>query len=62
MKVSLIIFVRGHENINVEMEYIDYYGPIYEYGTNTQVTFKDTRRLIDSIELEKTRAISNQRG
>ena len=44
------------------MEYVNYYGPIYEYGTNTQVPFKDSRSLIDSVELEKIRKISNQRG
>lgn len=54
--------VRGHANLDVEMEYVNYYGPIYEYGTNTQVPFKDSRSLIDSVELEKIRKISNQRG
>lgn len=54
--------LRGHRNLNVDMEYVDYYGPIFAYGTNTQVPFKDTRQLINSPELEKVRVISEQRG
>lgn len=53
--------IRGHGNLNVEMEYVDFYGPIFAYGTNTQVPFKDTKELVNSKVLEEARIISEER-
>lgn len=53
--------VKGHRNLNIEMEYVEYFGPVFMYGTNTQVPYKGTRQLVESNELERFRKISELR-
>jgi len=53
--------VRGHGNLDIKMEYVDYFGPVYAYGTNDQVIYEGTRELVESDVLVRFREISQLR-
>lgn len=47
---------------NVEMTTYEYYGPVYQWGTNTVVDFSDTGSLEKGNIWNKARKISEDRG
>ena len=48
--------------VNVEMQTYEYYGPVYQWGTNNLVDYSDTGSLEKSEIWNKARKISEQRG
>lgn len=51
-----------HGNVVVPMETFEYYGPVYQFGSNKVVEFSDTGSIEKSELWEKSRKISEQRG
>lgn len=49
-------------NVYVPMETYEYYGPVYQFGTNIIVEYSDTGSLAKNKIWEKARKISEQRG
>lgn len=51
-----------HGNVSVPMQTFEYYGPVYQFGTNKVVAFSDTGSLAKNEIWEQSRKISEQRG
>ena len=51
-----------HGNPWVDLRTYEYYGPVFQWGTNTVVDFSDTGSLEKSDAWEKARKISEDRG
>lgn len=49
-------------NVKVPMKTFEYYGPVYQFGTNKIVEFSDTGSLAKNEIWERARKISEQRG
>lgn len=49
-------------NVDVPMHTYEYYGPVYQWGTNTVVDYSDTGSLEKGKIWEKARKISEARG
>ena len=49
-------------NVIVPMKTYEYYGPVYQWGTNTIVEFSDTGSIEKSEGWERARKISEARG
>lgn len=49
-------------NVVVPMRTYEYYGPVYQWGTNTVVDFSDTGSLEKSEGWKRAREISEARG
>ena len=51
-----------HGNPWVDLRTYEYYGPVYQWGTNNIVDFSDTGSLVKSKAWEEARKISEGRG
>lgn len=52
----------GDDVTKVLMESYFYEGPVYEYGSNTKVSFTGSNRIISSSTLESNQKVSKKRG
>lgn len=50
-----------HGNVNVPTKTYDYYGPVYQYGTNNIVEYTESGSLEITEEYTKLHNISSQR-
>jgi len=48
--------------VEVPMEIIEYFGPVYLWGTNKQVPYGNSRKIIDSPIYNKLNKISGSKG
>ena len=49
-------------NVDVDMATYEYYGPVYQYGSNAIVDYSDTGSIEKNEYWERARQISNKRG
>lgn len=49
-------------NVNVPMVTYEYYGPVYQFGTNNIIAYSDTGSLAKNEIWERARRISENRG
>ena len=49
-------------NVDVPIETFEYYGPVYQFGTNKVVDFSNTGSIAKNEIWEESRKIANQRG
>ena len=51
-----------HGNVDVPMVTYEYYGPVYQFGTNHIIEYSDTGSLAKNEIWDKARRISENRG